>query len=50
MVTAAGFVDPRLESHGFVRIADAEYMVSIAEREQTHWRRTSASAASWLTP
>ena len=32
MMTAAGFVDARLESHGFVQIADAEYMVSIAER------------------
>jgi len=32
MVTAAGFADPRMESHGFVQVADAQYMVSIAER------------------
>jgi arsenite methyltransferase len=32
MVEAAGFADAALESHGFVQIADADYMVSIADR------------------
>jgi SAM-dependent methyltransferase len=32
MVEAAGFADAGLESHGFVQITDADYMVSIADR------------------
>jgi len=32
MVAAAGFVEARMQSHGFVQTHDAEYMVSIADR------------------
>ena len=32
MVERAGFVDARLASHGFAQVADADYMVSIADR------------------
>jgi SAM-dependent methyltransferase len=32
LVTTAGFVEPRLRSHGFVQVHDPDYMLTIADR------------------
>ena len=32
MAAAAGFVDARLRSHGYVQVAEPEYMLSIVDR------------------